>query len=327
MASCYIAAGLLDRATPLREHAVQLSEAMHGTGATSTYVHKIGLADCYRQSGRLAEALTILEDVLAGLTRLHGASHPHTMTCLYNLALCHCDAHRFDKAEPLLDRVLRWRRANLGLGHPMTLLCINLLATNYLLTGRVREAIALYEEGYPAARKRSDAFRFRTGMIDAYFLAGMPTEADTVADELLLDARAFGAADDLQLAGVLAAVGLAHLRGGRHAKAEAVLRECLALREKKQPDAWLTLNTKSMLGGALLGQKKYTEAEPLLLKGYNGLRQREKTIPPQGLVRLPEALDRLVEFSAATDRPDDVKKWRAERAKYPEAAPMPREKK
>jgi eukaryotic-like serine/threonine-protein kinase len=77
----------------------------------------------------------------------------------------------------------------------------------------------------------------------------------------------------------------------------------------------------------LLGQKKYAEAEPLLLAGYEGMKQREKTIPPQGSTRIPEALDRLIELFTATDKPDDVKKWQAERAKYPEAAPKPGEKK
>jgi hypothetical protein len=77
----------------------------------------------------------------------------------------------------------------------------------------------------------------------------------------------------------------------------------------------------------LLGQKKYAEAEPQLLKGYEGMKLREKTIPPQGSTRLPEALDRLIELSTATKKPDEVKKWQAERAKYPKAAPMPGEKK
>jgi hypothetical protein len=49
----------------------------------------------------------------------------------------------------------------------------------------------------------------------------------------------------------------------------------------------------SLLGGALLGQKKDAEAEPLLLKGYEGMKQREKSIPRQGSTRIPEALDRL----------------------------------
>jgi serine/threonine-protein kinase len=47
-----------------------------------------------------------------------------------------------------------------------------------------------------------------------------------------------------------------------------------------------------------------------------------------GLVRLPEALDPLIELYTATNQPDEVKKWRAERAKYPPpVAPAPREKK
>ena len=57
------------------------------------------------------------------------------------------------------------------------------------------------------------------------------------------------------------------------------------------------------------------------------MKQREKTIPPQGSIRLPEALDRLIELSTATNKPDEVKKWQAERAKYPKDAPTPGEKK
>ena len=60
------------------------------------------------------------------------------------------------------------------------------------------------------------------------------------------------------------------------------------------------------------------------------MKQQEKTIPPQGATRISEALDRLVEFYTATNKPDEVKKWWAERAKYPapvEKGPPPREKK
>ena len=56
------------------------------------------------------------------------------------------------------------------------------------------------------------------------------------------------------------------------------------------------------------------------------MKQREKTIPPQGATRIPDALDRLIELSTATNKPDEAKKWRAERAKSPEVAPVPREK-
>ena len=67
-----------------------------------------------------------------------------------------------------------------------------------------------------------------------------------------------------------------------------------------------------MLGGALLGQKKYTAAEPLLLAGYEGLKQREKTIPPEGQVRIPEAIERLVQLHEATGNQDAAARWRKE---------------
>jgi len=117
------------------------------------------------------------------------------------------------------------------------------------------------------------------------------------------------------------------LRQQKWAAAEAPLRECLDIRAKAQPDAWNTFNTQSMLGGALLGQRKYAEAEPLLLAGYEGMKRREKAIPAQGKDRLPEAVERLVQLYEATDKKDAVKKWQAERAKYPEPAPRPGEKK
>ena len=117
------------------------------------------------------------------------------------------------------------------------------------------------------------------------------------------------------------------LQQKKWAEAEPLLRECLAIREKQEPEDWRTFNTKSQLGGTLLGQKKYADAEPLLRKGYEGMRRREKMIPPRAAVRLTEALDRLIELSTATNQPEEVKKWQTERAKYPQAASSPGEKK
>ncbi len=36
----------------------------------------------------------------------------------------------------------------------------------------------------------------------------------------------------------------------------------------------------SLLGGALLGQGRYAEAEPLVIGGYEGMKAREAKIPP-----------------------------------------------
>lgn len=53
----------------------------------------------------------------------------------------------------------------------------------------------------------------------------------------------------------------------------------------------------------------------------------EKTIPPPGGARIPESIDRLIEFYTATDNPDEAAKWRVERAKYRETLSQPRKEK
>jgi tetratricopeptide (TPR) repeat protein len=112
--------------------------------------------------------------------------------------------------------------------------------------------------------------------------------------------------DHFQLSNRTAAL----LAGGKFGEAEPLARQCLALREKEIPDGWWTFNARSMLGGSLLGQKKYSEAEPLLLSGYEGLKQREDKISPAGKPRLKETLQRLVQLYEATGRPDHAAEWR-----------------
>jgi hypothetical protein len=107
-------------------------------------------------------------------------------------------------------------------------------------------------------------------------------------------------------------LGTLLVQAGRPAEAEPVLRECLGFRETKQPGDWSTFHIRSLLGGALLAQKKLTEAEPLLRQGYEGLKQREDKIPAASKTRVAEALERLVQLAEATGRPDEAAKWRKE---------------
>ena len=110
----------------------------------------------------------------------------------------------------------------------------------------------------------------------------------------------------------LALLGRNLLKQQKWTDAEAVLRECLNIREKKQPDDWTTFTTKSMLGEALNGQKKRTEAEPLLVQGYEGLKQRAAKIPKEVKTRLAEAIERLVQLYESWGKPDEAARWRSE---------------
>src|SRR5262249_49245608 len=60
---------------------------------------------------------------------------------------------------------------------------------------------------------------------------------------------------------------------------------------------------QSMLGGSLLGQKKLAEAEPLLVRGYEGLKARADKIPVPARSNLAEATERIVRLYQAMNQP------------------------
>jgi hypothetical protein len=107
-------------------------------------------------------------------------------------------------------------------------------------------------------------------------------------------------------------LGFNLLQQQRWAEAEATLRQCLAIRQKLEPDTWTTYNAQSMLGGSLFGQKKYAEAEPLLLKGYQGLKPKATEIPPPIRTRLPDAAERLVRLYEVWGKPTEAARWKKE---------------
>ena len=77
-----------------------------------------------------------------------------------------------------------------------------------------------------------------------------------------------------------------------------------------------------MLGGSLLGQKKYAEAEPLIVSGYEGMKARQTKIPPPGKPRFTEAAERVVKLYEAWGKKDEAARWRAKQAR-PSSEPRP----
>jgi tetratricopeptide (TPR) repeat protein len=321
----YEASGQLDMAVPLLEQTLGKQKTRLGPDHPDTLTSMSNLAVAYEASGQLDMAVPLLEQTLGKQKTRLGPDHPDTLTCMNNLAEMYWQLERLDQSIPLFEETLRWQEKKLGRQHPSTLMTVANLGVNYRDAGRLGEAIPLLEEAHAAAKKHARLRWVGAELLDGYVKAGKGTEAA----KLLTDLREQLPQEGPELAGHLARFGLSLLQAKAFAEAEPLLRECLAIREKTQPDAWTTFNTLSLLGGALSGQKKYIEAEPLLLKGYQGMKDREKAIPQAGgKLRIPEALDRLIELYTATGQPEEAKQYRDLRAKYPiprEATPLPRE--
>jgi tetratricopeptide (TPR) repeat protein len=104
-------------------------------------------------------------------------------------------------------------------------------------------------------------------------------------------------------------LGQVQLRDGNYVEAEATLREALKGYEKVMPESWERYNCQSMLGGSLAGQKKYTEAEALLVSGYEGMMERVAAIPLQQRF-LSEARDRIAQLYESWGKPEKAAEWR-----------------
>jgi hypothetical protein len=109
--------------------------------------------------------------------------------------------------------------------------------------------------------------------------------------------------------------GRSRLAAGDWTAGEAQFREALAIREAGKPHHWATAEARSLLGGALMGEKKAAEAAPLLRSGYEAMARSAAAIPLVDRPRLVEALDRLIAAGEAAGTKAEVAAWKAERAK------------
>jgi tetratricopeptide (TPR) repeat protein len=282
------------------------------------------LAEAYRMSRKLDKAMPLYLETLDKMKALLGPKHPDTLMSMANLALGYATSGQLDKAIPLYIEVLAARRIKPGNDHLDTLTSMNNLARAYATTGKPEKALPLYEEALPLVKDVHDpehplAQTIRINLGKLYCDSKQGAKAVAVWTEYLATRRKQAPKDDPRLTTELSMFAQGLLRCDEFTAAEPLLRECLAIREKNQPDHWGTFSTQSMLGGALLGQKKHADAAPLLVAGYEGMKAREKTIPKTGGSEecIPDALDWIIQLYTATSKPDEVKKYQELRAGYP----------
>jgi WD40 repeat protein/serine/threonine protein kinase len=224
-------------------------------------------------------------------------------------------ADRKADALPFLERMRESLKATLGPDHEETVLVVHLLAHAYEHVGRLTEAIALHEEllAKQAAASGPDAavatVEYLICLAKGYQQAGRFDRAGALTVDLLARLQTASPRSE-PIVDNLADLGLNYLKQEKYVDAEPVWRERLRILERIHPDDWRTFDTKCLLGASLLGQKKYAESEPFLLAGYEGMKQREESVPPQAKLRLTEAIRRLVQLHDESGRKDRADEWR-----------------
>ena len=313
LASAYQDAGRLDEAVSLFEETLKRRKDKLPPDHPDTLGTMDNLAKAYQKVGRLSAALDLFEEALKRRKAILGPDHASTLYSMNNLALAYRSAGRLAEAVPLFEETLRRWQTTLDRDHPETMKTMNNLALAYRESGRLPEALTLYEETLRRSKSKLGpnhpfTLQVMKNLATAYQAAGRLSEALPLFEAALKGRQAKLGPDHPDTLDSMSQLARAYLVD-KPAQAETLLRQALAILDNKSPDGWQNFETRSLLGASLLGQKKYAEAEMLLLQGYEGMKAREARIPALNKRRLQEAGKRIVTLYNAWGKVDKAEEW------------------
>jgi len=232
------------------------------------------------------------------------------------------------EAQPLLDESLSIRTERLGPEHPEVAESIFERARLSMFTGDLPTAAADIRRALDMHRKLMDDRRPLTvARWETTLAAGLARhrkldEAEPLVRHALDVGRRHFPTDDYpegHATVILSQATLADIliRSNRSAEAEPLLRDCLKFADRNVPNYPRAGVIRTLLGRCLTRQKKYAEAEPLLLAAFDSL---NSATGPDSL-DTQQAVAALVEYFEATGDAGNAAKYRALLRKTPSTSP------
>jgi tetratricopeptide (TPR) repeat protein len=272
LANSYTWIGRGSKCVAMQERLLEIAKCRLGPDDPELLGRMYELGKACRHVGDWPRAMRLLEQVVEKDEALRGPTAAGASDSAAELAMVYMDAGKYLESAARLEKFLALRKHTIGL-HWVELSC----ARAYQRAGKLDEAYRLLARTLEHDRQRRDS-------------PGQQSLAHTLEH-----------------------MSLIVLLQNRPAEAEPLAREALALWENNPTEVeaeWRRPYTISLLGGTLLGQKKYADAEPLLLQGYEGMRRAEAMIIAPWRFRLAEAGERLVRFYVETGQPEKARAWR-----------------
>ncbi len=273
LAMTYHRQGSYEKAEVLGLETLELGRRVLGRENLDTVGFMNDLSITYLQEDKNAQAESLQREALEIEGRLLGPEHPNTLVTMANLSLTYTREGNHAKAEVLRRQVLEIRRRLLGPDNPDTLKSIDSLASTYRAQRKYAQVEQLYSQLLESRRRAPDSGHASTFLSAAQLVVAY------------------------------------HLQG-KFVAAEPLVREYLDSLRKSRPEAWERFLAESLLGANLAGQKKYAEAEPLLVEGYRGMDARKGKMVRAERHFLNEAKQWTIKLYEAWGKPEKLAEWR-----------------
>jgi len=315
LANVYWAEGKYAEAETLQTQTLEVRRRVLGAEHPNTLTSMINLANVYSDQGKYAQSAALDSQILEIQRRVLGPEHHDTLMSMNNLAEDYRAQGKYVQAVALASQTLEIRRRVLGPRNRYTLTSMDNLAGAYAAQGDYTRAEPLFMQSLDAERNvlgagHSAFLNTVSAVASMYQRQGKYALAETYATRALAGRRHALGSEHPDTMASAADLALAYVCQRNFTGAEPLAREALEFNRKKQPDNWQRFRVETLLGASLAGQKKYAEAEPLLLEGYEGMSARKDRIEVPDWYHLGRACEWLVQLYEAWGSPVKAAEWK-----------------
>jgi len=303
------------QAEALFSELLEIQRRVLGPTHPDTLASLNNLAEAYREQSKYPQAEALDGQVLEIRRHVLGPEHPDTLASISNLAEAYDEEGKYAQAEALDSQALEIRRRVLGPEHPDTLASMNNLAEAYSEDGKYAQAESLFSQTLKIEKRvlgaeHPDTSYTISGIASMYQREDKYALAENYAAQALAGRRrGLGSENPVTLASA-SDLALAYQSEGKFAESEPLAREALAFNQKNQPDDWQRFRAESLLGASLAGQKKYADAEPLLLEGYQGMLKLQDRIAVPDRYHLDLVREWIVQLYEGWGKAAKASEWR-----------------
>ena len=320
LSSVHRSLGQYEQAERLQVEATQIQRRVLGEEHPTTLAFMSNLGTLFQIRGKYDEAESLLARVLEVRRRVLGEEHPSTLLSMNSLGSLFQSRGKYELAVPLMSKALDIHRRTMGEENPRTLSIMNPLGMLYLEMGRYDQAEPLLTKALEIRRRvlggeHADTLASLSNVGALYRKRGKYEQAERLLTEAVQGRRRVLGEEHPNTLSSMSILARLYHDQGKYAEAETVSHQILTGYKKADPQSWRRYESETILGTSLAAQEKYSDAESLLLSGYDGMMQQHATISAGNRSSLEEAMQWIVELYQDWGKPEKAAEWRQRLAK------------